>query len=247
MAASLPFELEALRKAVNYQRWIADTVAPHLGRRILEVGAGLGSMSARLPVRERLVVTEREPELLQALREAVRKEFAGDARVAVAAADLAGELPAEVAAENFDTVVSFNVLEHVEDDAGVLARLAALLRRSSAPGPRRIVSFVPAHQWAYGSIDAVYGHVRRYSAASFGALAARACPGCRLETRYFNAFGLPGWLLMGRILRSKRISLGAIQSFERLCPYIRGIDDVLHAVLRLPLGQSLLAIVTVDP
>jgi hypothetical protein len=138
------------------------------------------------------------------------------------------------------------VLEHVDDDAAVLSRLAALLRKSNAPGPRRIVTFVPAHQWAYGTIDAAYGHVRRYSAASFSALAAQCCPGCKVETRYFNAFGLPGWVLMGRILRRTRISLAAIEWFERLCPYIRGFDDLLHAVLRLPLGQSLLAIVTVD-
>ena len=244
MTASLPFELEALRKAVNYQRWIADTVRPHLGARILEIGSGLGSMSRWLPVRERLVLTECEPALLDVLRAEARQHFGADPRVAVAAADVTRELPAELARENFDTVVSFNVLEHVADDAAALARLTALLRDGGRSGSRRIVSFVPAHQWAYGSIDAVYGHVRRYSAAGFARLASQACPGCKVETRYFNAFGLPGWVLMGRILRRPRISTGAIDWFERLCPYIRGIDDLLHAGFRLPLGQSLLATVT---
>jgi SAM-dependent methyltransferase len=234
----LPFELAALRGAVNYQSWVAAVTAPYLGARLLEVGAGLGSLSRWLPVRERLVLTERDPELLRLLRIETRERFGADPRVTVAEADVSYELPPSIAAEQLDTIVSFNVLEHVEDDAGVLARLAALLRGSSCPGPRRIVSFVPAHPWAYGSIDAAYGHVRRYTAASFRALAARSCPDWQVETRYFNVVGLPGWVLMGRILRRQSVSVGAIRWFERLCPWVRGADDVLHR-LGLPLGQSL--------
>ena len=239
MSALLPFELEALRKAVNYQRWVADAVTPHLGERILEVGSGLCSMSCWLPVRKKLVLTECEPMLLDELRVTISQRFEGDARVAVAAADVTRELPPQLAAEAFDTVVSFNVLEHIPDDVGALQRLARLLRKGC-----RIVSFVPAHAWAYGSIDQVYGHVRRYSARSFAALAAKACPGAKLETRYFNAFGLPGWLLMGRILRRRAIDVRAIELFERLCPYVRGVDDAAHKYLKLPAGQSLIAVIT---
>jgi hypothetical protein len=125
----------------------------------------------------------------------------------------------------------------------VLARLAVVLQASRCQGPRRIVSFVPAHPWAYGTVDAAYGHVRRYTAGSFAELAAKSCPHWRLETRYFNAFGLPGWVLLGRLLRRRSVSVAAIRSFERLCPWIRGIDDLLHR-LRFPFGQSLIAVLT---
>ena len=243
MDEPLPFELVALRSAVNYQRWVADAAAPHLGARILEVGAGLGNLSRWLPLRERLVLSELEPELLRLLRAEALERFGVDPRVTVVQADLGAELPAAITAADLDTIVSFNVLEHVADDVGVLARLAALLQASRCAGPRRIVSFVPAHQWAYGTIDAAYGHVRRYTAASFTALAARSCPDWRLETRYFNAFGLPGWVLLGRLLRRQSVSVTAIRSFERLCPWIRGIDDALHR-LRFPFGQSLIAVLT---
>ena len=243
MSEPLPFELEALRGAVNYQRWVADTVAPHLGSRILEVGAGLGSLSRWLPLRDRLVLSEFDPALLPLLRADVHQRFGADPRVTVVEADLGREMPATIAAEDLDTVVSFNVLEHVEDDAGALDRLAAVLRRSPSPGEHRIVTFVPAHPWAYGSVDAAYGHVRRYTAASFAALATKSCPDWRLQTRYFNAFGLPGWVLLGRVLRRRSVSVGAIRWFERLCPWIRDVDDLLHS-LRLPLGQSLIAVLT---
>lgn len=239
----LPFELVALRRAVNYQRWVADAATPYLGARILEVGAGLGNLSRWLPLRERLLLSEREPELLRLLRIEVQERFEGDPRVSVVQANLDSEIPAAITAAALDTIVSFNVIEHVEDDVGVLARLAAVLEKSTSTGPRRIVSFVPAHSWAYGTIDAAYGHVRRYSAASFAALAARSCPGWKLETRYFNAFGLPGWIILGRLLRRRSVSVRAIEWFERLCPLIRGIDDALHR-MHLPLGQSLIAVLT---
>jgi SAM-dependent methyltransferase len=239
----LPFELAALRGAVNYQRWVIDAVSPYLGERILELGAGVGTMSRRLPLRQRLVLSEVEPGLLPLLRAEVRERFGDDSRVAVIPMDLRADMPAGIAAAELDTIVSFNVLEHIENDVEVLRRLAALLRRSASPGPRRIVSFVPAHRWAYGSFDRVYGHFRRYTAASFGVFAAEACPDFRLETRYFNAFGLPGWVLFGRLLQRQSIGAGALRWFERLCPYIRPADDLLHR-LGLPLGQSLIAVLT---
>ncbi len=49
---SIDFELESLSKARNYQRWMYESVAPHLGVSILELGAGIGNMSQWLPKRE---------------------------------------------------------------------------------------------------------------------------------------------------------------------------------------------------
>lgn len=66
-ALSLPFELEALSRAKRYQQWVADAVQPLMGKRILELGSGLGNMSQWLPVRERLVLTETDHRFIQAL------------------------------------------------------------------------------------------------------------------------------------------------------------------------------------
>ena len=55
---SIPFELESLREAINYQRWIVDMISPFLGNSILEIGAGIGNISRWLPVRQRLVLCE---------------------------------------------------------------------------------------------------------------------------------------------------------------------------------------------
>jgi 16S rRNA A1518/A1519 N6-dimethyltransferase RsmA/KsgA/DIM1 with predicted DNA glycosylase/AP lyase activity len=57
---TLPFELEILKDATNYQKWAAQAILPYLGERILEVGSGIGNMSQWLPVRQKLVLSETE-------------------------------------------------------------------------------------------------------------------------------------------------------------------------------------------
>src|SRR5919106_5632937 len=63
--------------APNYNCWMWDRIRPWVGRRVLEIGAGLGVMSAFLAGRERLVVTDTEPYYLEQLR----ARFAGRTNV----------------------------------------------------------------------------------------------------------------------------------------------------------------------
>jgi SAM-dependent methyltransferase len=237
---AFPFELEALSKAENYQRWIFRTVAPFLGDRILELGAGIGNMSKWLPLRERLILTETDPALFSLLASDVERRFDGDLRVKVDKLDLTGGDLSAYIAENLDTIVSFNVLEHIEDDHLALRKLCEILKNSNPGKPRRLVTFVPAHHWAFGSMDATFGHHRRYSKRALKTLCQEIAPEAKLLTRHFNVVGLGGWILNGRILKKKNIGLGSIQAFEKLCPWISGADDFIHRTLKLPIGQSLL-------
>ena len=245
-AAQLPFELALLAEAVNYQQWMADRVRPHLGSRILEIGSGIGNLSRWLPVRERLLLTESDPSLFATLKENVAEHFGNDKRVSAASFDLSQTQTDALGAHDFDTVVSFNVMEHIADDAAALSRLARLLVEGRAKGPLRIVTLVPAHSWAYGSIDRIYGHFRRYSKRAFEQLSSRAAPGWKYSARYYNVVGLPGWVVMGKILRQRRILPAAVKRFDALCPYIRDCDDFLHDRIGLPLGQSLIAVLTFE-
>ena len=55
--------LEILAAAPRYNRWQLDMVAPFLGRRILEVGSGIGNMSEQFLEKnpELLVATDMDP------------------------------------------------------------------------------------------------------------------------------------------------------------------------------------------
>lgn len=235
----LPFELMALSKAVRYQKWVYDTIEQFLGKRILEFGSGIGNMSKLLPVREKLVLTELDSHFVQILKDWQLER--SDPRISVEKLDINGSLDF-LGAANFDTIISFNVLEHIENDKDVLRNLAALLRDSAASGPKRLITFVPAHEWAFGTMDKSFGHFRRYSRESLQSLAELIAPDARTTTRYFNTFGLLGWLVQGKLLQRPSIGMGSIATFEALCPVLASFDDLLHNVIGLPVGQSVLSV-----
>ena len=60
--------------------------------------------------------------------------------------------------------------------------------------------------------------------------------------RYINLPGLLGWWFNGKFLARRKIGSANIRTFETLCPVIRPVDNFLHGKLRLPLGNSLLAV-----
>ncbi len=240
---AVPFELELLERTPNYQRWVADSVNPFLGKRILEWGAGTGNLSRWLPRRELLVLSEADPHLFSLLQKRLAETFPGDERVLTKLAKVPSDTLADYGHFKFDTVVSFNVLEHIEDDAGVMRAFIALLKASPTPGPKRFVSFVPAQEWAFGTLDEKFGHYRRYSRKAFEKLVCEVAPEARLTFRYFNLLGLPGWVWMGKVRKTQHFNPTAVGVFERLCPYIRPFDDLLQRGGRFPLGQSAIAVV----
>ena len=62
------FRLATLARAVRYHRWLAAQIGPYLGPRVLEAGAGIGSLSGLLVRRERLVLVDDEPLCLPILQ-----------------------------------------------------------------------------------------------------------------------------------------------------------------------------------
>src|SRR5438270_13964366 len=174
--------LERMAAAPRYNRWMFDRLRPWVGRRVLEIGAGIGNMSAFFADRERVVLTDTEPYYLGRLRQ----RFADRPHVSVAELRLPTVSPA-LAAEPLDTGVCLNVLEHIEDDRASLRAMHDLLQ----PGGR-LVLLVPALRALYGTLDEALGHFRRYVprelAAKLGAAGFRV-----RHLEYFNLAGGPSW------------------------------------------------------
>src|SRR5438105_11837765 len=61
--------LERMAAAPRYNRWMFDRLRPWVGRRVLEIGAGIGNMSAFFADRERVVLTDTESYYLGRLRQ----------------------------------------------------------------------------------------------------------------------------------------------------------------------------------
>jgi SAM-dependent methyltransferase len=220
--------LELLADAPNYNRWMFDRLRPWVGRRVLEIGAGIGNLSAFLLDRDRLVLTDTALDYLARLR----ARFAGHPNVGVAHLYLPDD-HAALAGERFDTIICLNVLEHVQDDHRSLVVMRELLE----PGEGgRLVLLVPALSALYGTLDEALGHHRRYGRRDLSAKFAAA--GLRVRhLEYFNLAGIPGWWLTGRVLRRRLIPSGSLKLYDALVPLFR-----LERFLPWRIGQSLIAI-----
>ena len=239
---NIPFELNTLLHANHYSKWIYQSVAKHLGSRILELGAGIGNITQWLPRRELLVVTEAEPALMN-----FTKNRIGTTNPAVVfqLIDLDLSFSEQVKRHDVDTIVSFNVLEHIQDDIAAAREQVKVLKQSNAKGTKRLVIFVPAHPFAFGSFDEIFKHYRRYSAKGLRQLFASIDPALKVKTYYFNLLTLPGWLFAGRVVKSTRFSPVQMKIVNAIIPFWAPFDWLIHHLFCIPLGQSVIAVVEV--
>ena len=217
-------ELEVLSNTPVSTAIIVDEIAPHLGRRVLEVGAGLGAVTRELVARGHTVTAlEPDPAL-----------FARLGAAGTGATTVNGTLDDAPVGAQFDTVLYVNVLEHIRDDAHELRRATSLL----APGGN-IVVFVPALPALYGTMDEVSGHHRRYRRAELGAVFASA--GLELRVlRGFDTVGVVPYWLMYRVLRRRTLGGASVGLYDRvIVPMSRAVGRVTRG--RGP-GKNLVAV-----
>jgi len=223
-------DLETMQQARRYGTHMFELFRPHIGKRVLEVGCGIGTMTKRLlEVADSVVGIE--PNVNCARR--AEAAFKGHPRFTLYEQHLEECNPAELAAHRFDTVVCFNVLEHIEDDVAALRTFGDVL----TPGGRVLI-FVPAVQAAYGPLDAELGHHRRYSKPMMADAFARA--GLDLVTlKYTNPIGLLGWMYNAKISKSRAHSLAQVRLFDSLvAPWALPLEQVVPP----PIGLSLVAV-----
>ncbi len=237
MAEALAYaghDLESMSLARNYRRWILDAFAPHLGRRIVEVGAGTGSFSELLLAREpeSLTLVEPSPEMHRLLVGHVGR-IQTRARVRTHNETFASVAPRLAVEERPDSVIYVNVLEHVEEDESELRLVADVL----APGGRAFI-FVPAFGWLYGSFDRQVGHRRRYTRGELEAKCKRAGLGV-VKSAYFDAGGVLPWWVKYRVLRSERMEPAAVKFYDDFCvPVLRRVE----AIIPPPFGKNVLLV-----
>jgi glycosyltransferase involved in cell wall biosynthesis len=206
--------LERMGKLSHYNDWIWQGIAPYVGNRVLEVGAGIGNMTRVLYGRDLIVATDLELPYLHILR----NRFARNPTIEVERLDLNSDDCLALKRHEFDTVVCLNVLEHIEDHEGALQRLYEVL----VPGGR-LALFVPADQKLFGTMDTQVGHFRRYSREELQRLV-EAAGFVTEKITYQNVFGRFGWWLNGRILKRTHLPAGQSRLFDLAVPILRRLE-----------------------
>jgi glycosyltransferase involved in cell wall biosynthesis len=208
--------LDRMSSLKRYNRWIWDSISAHVGKRVLEVGAGTGNMTRLLYGRELIVATDVEKPYLDILHNRFRRT----PTITVDKFDLGSETDlARLKKHDFDTVVALNVLEHVDDDVNALRRMGEML-----PAGGRVVLFVPADQKLFGTMDTQVGHHRRYSRESLRNVIEAA--GLRVEKiHYQNEAARLAWWFNGRVLRRLHVPSTQAKIFDLLVPLFRAIES----------------------
>ncbi len=184
-----------------------------LGGDVLDVGCGPGHMGAALARYGRLTGVDSSAEAFEL------GDHSAYARVLRAAGPADPAFPAGP----FTLIACLDVLEHVGDDAGFLAALAALL----APAGRLVAS-VPLRPELLGPTDVSAGHFRRYTPESLREALAAAGLEVTASTGYVVA------LLPLAVAHRRRVAAG------------RSAEGLEHRVPPAPLNAAASAVAVAE-
>lgn len=217
-AAYVGQELHLFAEAVVWKRYWARHVRRYLGRRVLEVGTGIGGSTRALcdGSRELWLGLEPDPGMAANLREAqARGEFPACCEFRQGTvADLRPD-------ESFDSVLYIDVLEHIRADSEEVERSCAHLASGG-----HLVVVAPAHQSLYTEFDRAIGHYRRYDRRSLRSLTPA---GMQVrESKYLDAVGLLASAGNRLLLRSSMPSQRQIWLWDRVFVRLsRWVDPIL--------------------
>jgi SAM-dependent methyltransferase len=216
--------LDDLSSAINYNRWIYGILRPHIGKRIIEIGCGTGNITGFLAQHGKVLATDLHSGYLQAAKKKLKYKAGIQYRKI--------NLDHSLSTLRFfkpDSIICVNVLEHISDDQAVLKECFKLL-----PPGGKLMIFVPALSFLFGSMDQCYGHYRRYERLELIQKMENA--GFKIEyCRYLNLLGILGWWLNGKILKRKIIPKGQMLLYDRIVSFSQHVEKYLPK----PIGLSL--------
>jgi SAM-dependent methyltransferase len=221
-------ELELFENAANWKRYWSSRILPYVRGRVLEIGSGIGANTRLIAPRARFsrwVCVEPDVELASKSHAALADE-GGEIRVICGKIDCIAEPAA------FDSILYIDVLEHIPDDAGEVAKAWNRL----APGGHLVV-VSPAHNFLFSPFDRQVGHVRRYDQKSLRAVGPRGVDPSSLF--YLDAAGMVASLANKLLLKQVMPNLGQILFWDRV---IVSVSRVLDPLLLHRLGKSVVCV-----
>ena len=223
-----------LMHASRYHAWMFSQIEDFVGSRVLEVGAGSGNLTQFLTSRAEVTALDASRTALD-----VAVDRLGICGLDTVVADITDPIAtAELKSRKFDTIVSSNVIEHIQHDHLALSNMHEILRSTRG----HVLLIVPAHQRLFGSLDRAAGHYRRYSRSALTAKL-RATGFLVHRARYVNILGAIAWYINGSILQTDDLNARSVNVqanlFDRIAvPGLRRLESIVDP----PFGQSLVVV-----
>lgn len=220
-------ELEIFQFAENWKGYVARRVRPYLTGHVLEVGAGLGANVPYLYREDlqRFVSLEPDTQLCGEYRQRQSKGLIPPD------CELVGGTLIELNSDEFfDSIVYFDVIEHIEDDCAEVGRAFDHLRSGG-----HLVILCPAHNWLFSPFDEAIGHFRRYDKQMYRKLSDRQ----PIRIEYLDSIGLLASIANKLFLKQDYPTEKQIKMWDRAFVQMSKICDpaTFHLV-----GKSLLGV-----
>ena len=198
--------------------WMVDLIVPSIGNKTLEIGAGIGNISRMLPKKEKLTVTDSEPQVVEMLEQI----YADNEVVDVESLDITSEKDAKkFSGRGIDTVVMFSGVQKYDDDVAALKNVGSILE-----GDGKLLLLVPNNKRLFGSIDKEEGFLRRYTKKEIKSKLVEA--GFEVEKcRGVNSLSVPSWYLNSVALSRKEIPLIQLKATDTLILLWKHIERFL--------------------
>ena len=214
--------LDTLAAAGNFNQWMYETIKPFCKGKILEIGSGIGNIS-------QFFLKDGSEIALSDIREnycrILEKKFSGNKNLlGIQKMDLV--LPDfdnvyKNSFEKFDTLFALNVVEHIENDCLAIANAKKLLHKNGT-----LIILVPAFQILYNRFDEELYHFRRYTKKSLSDLFLKN-KFSNLQKMYFNALGMVGWFVSGKVMRKKIIPSSQMSFYNKIVPFAKMLDKLV--------------------
>lgn len=223
------FELEVLSSMPNYHAWIMEAFAPLVRGRVVEYGAGKGTISERLaPLAEKLILVEP----LASLAAVLRAKFRDDPKIEVAEVSLE-QHAATIGDGAVDTVVMVNVLEHIQNDREMLLQLCRILRSDG-----HLLIFVPALRGLMSKLDVLFGHFRRYHRSELFEKVTQA-GGDVQSCCYFDFLGVFPWFLLNKLMGATTFNPKLVHINDK---FVVPISATVERLISPPLGKNIILV-----
>lgn len=204
--------LDVMKAAVRYNSYLTELViaSARMNDYVIDFGAGNGTFS--LPVKAagyHVACVETDPVLSTYLAAQGMTVF--------------NDLE-QIADGSVDYIYSLNVLEHIEDDTGIVA----LWHRKLRPGGTLLV-YVPAFMILFSGMDRKVGHIRRYTKP--GLTQTLAAAGFNVDdSRYADSLGFAAALVYKLFDKEDgAVDLKMLRLYDRwIFPFSRLFDTFTH-------------------
>ena len=222
-------------KIDRYYKWMYNKFSQYVGRRVIDIGAGIGNMMQfyihNVDIAIGTDIFEGELNILQ---QRFDLQISQKSQLKTMILDIEKDNVEHLKQHNLDTAICVNVLEHIENDSMALGKMKDIVVSGG-----KIILLVPAFSILYNHMDKAGGHYRRYDKGQL-CLLAKASNFKIIKNCYFNMFGILPYAIKGKFgkKRDEMFSDSLGETSSRLYNIMSCILEPFEKVVKVPFGIS---------